>query len=130
MKKGLNALVKVLIITLAATTIVMVIGIIARWQTAVQFSNGLFWAGVVVGGIGVLGSFGDNSLRFNAGVKYLQSPPEEKYTQLSGAEDENARIKRSIIDSGKSFKSYFLFFISATLIILIGYLVTIVFKAS
>ena len=75
MKKGLNALVKMLIITLAATTIVMVIGLIARWQTAVQFSNGLFWAGVVVGGIGVLGSFGDNNLRFNAGVKYLQSPP-------------------------------------------------------
>lgn len=128
--KWLKSLVKVLIITLAASTIVVVIGLIARWQTAVQFSNGLFWAGVVVGGIGVLGSFGDNNLRFNAGVKYLQSPPEEKYSQLSGAEDENARIKRSIIDSGKSFKSYFLFFISATLIILIGYLVTIVFKAS
>jgi len=39
-------------------------------------------------------------------------------------------VKRSTSDSGKSFKSYFLFFISATLIILIGYLVTVVFKAS
>ena len=127
MKKWLNALSKILIITVAASAIVVVIGLIARWQTPVQFSDGFFWAGVVLGGVGVLGSFGDKNLRFNAGVKYLQSPPQEKYTQLSGAEDENARVKRSLVDSGKSFNSYLLLFFSAILIILIGYLVTVLF---
>ncbi len=127
MKKWLNALLKVLIITVAASAIVVVIGLIARWQTPVQFSDGFFWAGVVLGGVGVLGSFGDKNMRFNAGVKYLQSPPQEKYSQLSGAEDENARVRRSLVDSGKSFNSYLLLFFSAILIILIGYLVTELF---
>lgn len=127
MKKWLNALLKVLIITVAGSVVVVVIGLIARWQTPVQFSDGFFWAGVVLGGIGVLGSFGDKNMRFNAGVKYLQSPPQEKYTRLSGAEDENARVKRSIMDSGKSFNSYLLLFFSAILMILIGYLVTVIF---
>lgn len=127
MKKWLNALSKILIITVAASAIVVVIGLIARWQTPVQFSDGFFWAGVVLGGVGVLGSFGDKNMRFNAGVKYLQSPPQEKYSQLSGAEDENARVRRSLVDSGKSFNSYLLLFFSAILIILIGYLVTELF---
>ena len=127
MKKWLNALSKILIITVAASAIVVVIGLIARWQTPVQFSDGFFWAGVVQGGVGVLGSFGDKNMRFNAGVKYLQSPPQEKYSQLSGAEDENARVKRSLVDSGKSFNSYLLLFFSAILIILVGYLVTVLF---
>ncbi len=127
MKKWLNALLKVLIITVAGSVVVVMIGLIARWQTPVQFSDGFFWAGVVLGGVGVLGSFGDKNMRFNAGVKYLQSPPQEKYTQLSGAEDENARVKQSVMDSGKSFNSYLLLFFSAILIILIGYLVTVIF---
>lgn len=127
MKKWLNALLKILIITAAVTVVVVVIGLIARWQTPVQFSDGFFWAGVVLGGVGVLGSFGDKNMRFNAGIKYLQSPPQEKYSQLSGAEDETARVKRSAVDSGKSFNSYLLLFVSAILIILIGYLITIIF---
>ena len=127
MKIWRNALATILIITLSASAIVVVIGLIARWQTPVQFSDGFFWAGVVLGGVGVLGSFGDKNMRFNAGVKYLQSPPQEKYSQLSGAEDENTRVKRSLTDSGKSFNSYLLVFLSAILIILVGYLVTVLF---
>lgn len=125
MKPLLRLLLRVLLITGIAIVIVVVIGLIARWQTAVQFSNGLFWAGAALAGVGVLGSFGDKDLRFNAGVNYLQSPPQEKYTQLSGAEDPHARVKRSFTDSGKIFNSYLLLFFSAALLILVGYLITL-----
>jgi len=125
MRKLLHALLKVLIITGIAAVVVVVIGLIAHWQTAVQFSDGFFWAGAVLAGVGVLGSFGDKDMRFNAGIKYLQSPPQDQYTQLSGAEDPNERVKRSVADSGKIFSSYLLLFLSAALLILVGYLVTV-----
>lgn len=127
MQTILRSLVRILVITAIAAVIVVVIGLIARWQTAVQFSDGFFWAGAALAGVGVLGSFGDKDMRFNVGIKYLQSPPQDQYTQLSGAEDPHERVKRSIADSGKIFNSYLLLFISAALLILVGYLVTIFF---
>ena len=111
----------------AAVVVVVVIGLIAHWQTAVQFSDGFFWAGAALAGVGVLGSFGDKDMRFNVGVKYLQSPPQDQYAQLSGAEDPHERVKRSVADSGKIFNTYLLLFISAALLILVGYLVTVFF---
>ena len=129
MQTLLRMLLKVLVITFIAAVIVVVIGLIARWQNAVQFSDGFFWAGAALAGIGVLGSFGDKDMRFNAGIKYLQSPPQVQYTQLSGAEDPHERAKRSVADSGKIFSSYLLLFLSAVLLILAGYLITVFFHA-
>lgn len=117
-------------ITLAAVVIIALIGLIFRWQTAVQFSDGLFWAGAALAGVGILGAFGDKDMSLGSGSKFFWSSPQERQTRLAGAEDPHELVRRSrqVVDQG--FNSYLLLFISAALIILIGYLVTVIFSAS
>lgn len=115
------------VLTILVSAIVGLIGLIARWQTPVQFSNGLFWAGILVAGVGVIGAFGDKDIRLGSGSRFFWSSPQERQARLAGAQPSDARESRSSIVSGESFNSYLLLFLSAVLIIVIGYLITIIF---
>ena len=127
MRKLLHALLKVLIITGIAAVVVVVIGLIAHWQTAVQFSDGFFWAGAVLAGVGVLGSFGDKDMGLSSGTKFFWSSPQERQARLAGVENPHEQAKRSSKLLGQGFNSYVQLFISAALLILIGYLITVLF---
>ena len=53
----------ILIITLVSAIIVLIIGLILKWQTNVQFSNGYFYGGgvlIIVGLINAMGARTDN----------------------------------------------------------------------
>lgn len=130
MKTFLRSLIKILVITLAACGIIALIGVVFHWQTAVQFSDGLFWAGAALAGAGVLLSFGDKDIRLGSGSKFFWSSPQEQQTRLAGVEDPKTQAKRSSLLSGQTFNSYLVLFLSTALIILIGYLVTVVFSAA
>jgi hypothetical protein len=127
MKTLLRLLVRILLFTAVAATIVALIGLVFRWQTAVQFSNGLFWAGVALAGVGLLGAFGDNDMLLNSGTKFFWSSPQERQARLAGVENPHEQAKRSSKLLGQGFNSYVQLFISAALLILIGYLITVVF---
>lgn len=129
MKIFLRALLKIIAITLAACAIIGLIGLVNRWQTAVQFSDGLFWAGALLAGVGILMTFGDKDLRLGSGSRYFWSSPQERQARLAGVEDPETKVKRSSLLTGQTLKFYLILFISAVLIILIGYLVTVVFPA-
>lgn len=127
MRKLLRSTLMAVVLTILVSAIVGLIGLIARWQTPVQFSNGLFWAGILVAGVGVIGAFGDKDIRLGSGSRFFWSSPQERQARLAGAQPSDARESRSSIVSGESFNSYLLLFLSAVLIIVIGYLITIIF---
>lgn len=130
MKTLLRSLIKILFITLAAVGVIALIGLVFRWQTAVQFSDGLFWAGAALAGVGILSAFGDKDMRLSSGSKFFWASPQERQTRLAGVEDPHAQAKRSSLLTGQSFNAYFILFISSALVMLVGYLVTVVFSAS
>lgn len=127
MQTYIRSIIKILVITLAATALVALIGLIFRWQTAVQFSDGFFWVGMALAGAGILGSFGDKDIRMGSGSRFFWSSPQERQTRLAGVEDPRESARRASLTTGKGFGSYVLLFISAALIIVIGYLVTVLF---
>lgn len=69
----LRILVSATILALLCSFAVTIIGIKRGWTTAVQFSDGFFWAGVIVFSIGFLNLMGMRSQRTLAGLPYNQS---------------------------------------------------------
>jgi hypothetical protein len=62
-KSILRFLLIILIITVVTGIIVLVIGLISKWQTSIQFSNGYFYGGgalIVVGLINAMGARTDD----------------------------------------------------------------------
>jgi hypothetical protein len=130
LKRLIRLLLKILIITLVTVVSNTLLGLIFRWQTTVQFSNGLFWAAVVLAGLGILSAFGVKEVRLYTGSKFYRSSQQERQTGLEDAEDPNTQAKQSKILTGQSFNTYIILFLSAVLILLVGYLVTVIFPAS
>lgn len=124
MKKFLRSLIKILLITGIAIVIVVSIGLIAGWQTAVQFSNGLFWAGVILASIGLLMSMSDRDARLNPGRKDQSDTPQDEFAPRASAGESPAEMNNSSIGSNQSFYYDILLLTSAVLLILIGYLIT------
>jgi hypothetical protein len=125
MKNLLRLLIRVLLITLIAVVVVGGIGLIARWQTAVQYSDGLFWAGAALAGVGILGTFSNKDIGVNSGAKFLSASPQERQASLAGMEDPQERVRRAGMVTSQGFNTYLSLFISAALIIVIGYLITV-----
>jgi hypothetical protein len=124
MKKFLRSLIKILLITGIAIVIVVSIGLIAGWQTAVQFSNGLFWAGVILASIGLLMSMSDRDARLNPGRKVQSETSRDEFAPRASAGESPAETNNSSIGSNQSFHYDILLLTSAVLLILIGYLIT------
>lgn len=62
-----------LLISFVTGLIVLVIGLLLKWQTSTQFSNGLFWAGILVIVFGILSVMGGYGMRSDFKVLYSQS---------------------------------------------------------
>jgi len=114
MKKIGQSILKALIITAVISVIVVLVGVISKWQTAIQFSNGFFWAGAILIAFGVLSAFGGYGMRSNFGVVYSQS---------SGDMNILERTKQWIADTEQSYSFYILLMISGVFLILISVLI-------
>jgi hypothetical protein len=59
MKKTiLRILIRAILLSLISAISVTVTGLILRWKTSTQFSDGFFWAGVIIFGIGFINILG------------------------------------------------------------------------
>lgn len=105
--------------------IVVIIGLIARWPTIIHFSDGFFWAGVIIGSIGALISLGDRDVRLNPSRKIQPQTPQDEFAALAGAGESPADTNNSPTGPGQSFRYDVLLLTSAGLLILIGYLITL-----
>ncbi len=50
----LRILISVILVSLIAGSVVSIIGLMAGWKTSTQFSDGFFWAGVILIAIGFI----------------------------------------------------------------------------
>ncbi len=72
-----------------AGMIATLVGVASGWSTPRQFSDGLFWAGAILMGIGLLAVLGGYSMRSNPGITPAESVGEKKlseYTKLWAAD--------------------------------------------
>jgi hypothetical protein len=67
----------ILILTIVSAIIVLVIGLISKWQTNAQFSNGYFYGGgvlIILGLINAMGARSDNRVSgFQDAVSILKN---------------------------------------------------------
>ena len=69
----LRILISAILFSLVAGIVVSIIGLLLRWTTYIQFSDGFFWAGAIVISIGVINLMGMFSQRTVSGLEYSQS---------------------------------------------------------
>jgi hypothetical protein len=65
-------LVSAILASILAATIVVVIGIIRKWSSAEEFSNGFFWAGAIILMAGAVNSL-SNLYQPTGSAQYMQS---------------------------------------------------------
>ena len=118
MKKPIRSLVKSLIISGIISVILVLVGLLLSWKTAIQFSNAFFWAGAILIVFGVLSIFGGYGMRSNFGVVYSQS---------SGDMNILERTKQWIADTEQSYSIYILLLISGGILMLLSVLIGEVF---
>lgn len=118
MKKLLRSLVKSLIISGVISALLGAAGLLLSWKTAVQFSNGFFWAGALLVIFGTLSIFGGYSMRSNFGVVYSQSAGDANILE---------RTKQWIADTEHSYSFYALLLISGAILMLLSVLIDLIF---
>jgi len=118
MKKLLQSLKKSLIISGIISVILLLAGLILAWKTAVQFSNGFFWAGAILIIFGALSIFGGYSMRSNFGVVYSQSAGDANILE---------RTKQWITDTEQSYSIYVLLLICGAILMLLSVLIDVIF---
>ncbi len=118
MKKLLHSFEKSLLMAGIASLVVIIVGLIAGWKSAVLFSNGFFWAGAILIIFGVLSVFGGYGLRADFGVVYSQSAGDMNILE---------RTKLWIADTHQSYGIYLLLLLAGVILILISILVANLF---
>ena len=71
----LRILISAILFSLISGIVVSIIGLMLGWKTSTQFSDGFFWAGVIMIAIGVI-SFQGYSQRTNDGPPVYSNPAE------------------------------------------------------
>ena len=69
----LRILISAILFSLISSIIVLIIGLLLKWKTAGQFSDGYFWAGAIFLFIGFINLWGTLSGRTVSGLQYSQS---------------------------------------------------------
>lgn len=69
----LRILISAILFSLISGFIVAIIGLILKWTTSTQFSDGFFWAGAIVISIGFINVMGMRSQETVTGSRYNQS---------------------------------------------------------
>lgn len=118
MKKLVRSLVRSLVISGVIGGFVTLLGVILSWKTAVQFSNGFFWAGAILIIFGVLSIFGGYGMRSDFGVVYSQSAGDANILE---------RTKQWINDTEQSYSIYILLLIIGGILMLLSVLIDVIF---
>ncbi len=90
----LRILIGVILVSLIAGSVVLIIGVMLGWKTSTQFSDGFFWAGVILIAIGFMSFRG-----------YSQRPPDWPPVNLAPAE--RATLWGADISRGKNLMAFF-----------------------
>ena len=69
----LRILISATLFSLISSVVVLIIGLVLRWNTSIQFSDGFFWAGAIVLSIGFVNILGMFYQRTVSGLQYSQS---------------------------------------------------------
>ena len=118
MKKLKHSLLKSLLITGVISVLLVLLGLLLSWRSAVQFSNGFFWAGAILVVFGVLSVFGGYTSRSNFGVVYSQSAGDANLLE---------RTKQWISDTEQSYSIYVLLLVSGLTLMGLSVLIDQVF---
>jgi hypothetical protein len=66
-------LIRASLVALASGVIVIIVGLVLHWKTAVQFSDGLFWGGAILVSIGLINALGMMNQPGDSRMKHSQS---------------------------------------------------------
>ena len=119
MNKLIHSLVKSLIICGIVSILLVVMGLLLKWKSTIQFSNAFFWAGAILVIFGVLSIFGGYGMRSNFGVIYSQSAGDMNILE---------RTKQWIADTEQSYSIYILLLFSGIILMLLSVLIGEIFK--
>ena len=119
MNKLIHSLVKSLIICGIVSILLVVMGLLLKWKSTIQFSNAFFWAGAILVVFGVLSIFGGYGMRSNFGVIYSQSAGDMNIVE---------RTKQWIADTEQSYSIYILLLFSGVVLMLLSVLIGEIFK--
>jgi hypothetical protein len=120
---GKKEMTKHMLVIIPAITIIVggltaLTGWITGWQTAVQFSNGLFVAGSAVGLLGLLAVLGTYRARANFGIQYSQSTSDMNLSE---------RTKLWVKDINQGYNALIVGVVSGALLIGLAILVDKIF---
>ena len=119
MNKLIHSLVKSLIICGIVSILLVVMGLLLKWKSTIQFSNAFFWGGAILVVFGVLSIFGGYGMRSNFGVIYSQSAGDMNILE---------RTKQWIADTEQSYSIYILLLFSGVVLMLLSVLIGEIFK--
>jgi hypothetical protein len=69
----LRILISAVLLSLVSGIVVSIIGLVLRWKTSTQFSDGFFWAGAILVSLGLLNIIGMFSQPTDMRLQYSQS---------------------------------------------------------
>jgi hypothetical protein len=69
-KMILRILISAILFSLISGIVVTILGLVLRWKTSTQFSDGFFWAGAILISIGLLFVVGSQNERTVSGLQY------------------------------------------------------------
>ena len=118
MNKLIHSLVKSLIICGIVSILLVVMGLLLKWKSTIQFSNAFFWGGAILVVFGVLSIFGGYGMRSNFGVIYSQSAGDMNILE---------RTKQWIADTEQSYSIYILLLFSGIILMLLSVLIGEIF---
>jgi hypothetical protein len=87
----LRILIKASLVSLAAGSLVMIIGLTREWKTSLEFSNGFFWAGAILIFMGLISFQGYSRGSMDAPAAHLDTP------ERSGLSVEDASRGKSLM---------------------------------
>lgn len=113
-KTWLRILKIAVLLAVAAGALTSIIGWLLGWNSARQFSDGLFWAGAILMGIGFLSVLGGYSMRTNYGIQYAET---------SGAMSMAERTRRWAADVAQGYTALLYLVVSGGALVGISILV-------
>jgi hypothetical protein len=114
----LRILISAILFSLISGIIVTIIGLVLRWKTSSQFSDGFFWAGAILISIGLLFVVGSQNERTVTGLQY-------NWSAVKMDISERFKLWESDLSSGYSKLAFFgvsglLLFGQSALALLVG----------
>lgn len=100
--KGLRFLAIIIVVTVVAGIIVLAIGLISKWQTEVQFSNGYFYGGGVLLLVGLVNAMGARTDNRVDGLSNSRITTEERESSYHLLTEDIAKANNRMVYMGVS----------------------------